>query len=367
MSTVDNDKKQKGIWKALTAILLAAIVVAGGLYLWSKQSAQDKDTKQEAEADETAEVTVEEAVSVVEEEEVKVSMIGRVRELEALYMDEKMDYEEVMEELEPLKDEVYDDAAEYEEVIAKIERVDKSRSSYNMAVREFEKGRYAEAVKDYKEVISEDERYYEKAGDGIEECNEAVRQLVKGTWSYEYDARKEVEQYVRAKGFEVDLSKIKIPIVFLFKLDDKGSIDVTIDYDALDEYIDKVLDLAADALSNGLEAEGLSNPAISSMLKQLYGSTGLKDKVRSELNIRQELDSLMTEAGLDKFDSYNVEDGHLYIGTACIDVSLTGDVLTLTSEGSKALGVGNYSMPYPIKMVRYAEDKDTVSGNKKGE
>ncbi|MBR6485563.1 MAG: hypothetical protein IKT17_02625, partial [Lachnospiraceae bacterium] len=76
-----------------------------------------------------------------------------------------------------------------------------------------------------------------------------------------------------------------------------------------------------------------------------------------------ELDRLLKDSGLDKFDSYRVEDGHLYIGTACIDVSLNDDELTLTSEGSSALGVGSYKMPYPIKMTRREDKDEKVSGN----
>ncbi len=362
-STTDKDKKGRTVKIAVIVILLAAVTGAGGLYLWralsarnAGEAAQDKDVLTfEKSDDKTPEA---------EEEEVVVSMIERVRELRDAYMDEEASYEEVMDEFETLKDQVEGDEAEFDEINEQIERVDKSRGSYKKAGKEYDKQRYPEAVKYYSEVIEEDEKYYKLAQEGIEACNDGVRDMIEGTWSYEYDAHVEVEQYVKNKGFDVDLSKMKIPIVFLFKLDREGSIDVSVDYDALNEYIDRIIELAVEAVGKGIQDDGIKIPGLQGMLKQVTEAAGVKEKVKKELNIQAELDRLLTESGLEKFDSYEVKDGHVYIGTACIDASVKGDELTLTSEGSAALGVGSYKMPYPIRMTRRPDKKDSVSSNK---
>ncbi|MBR5407673.1 MAG: hypothetical protein IK111_08525 [Lachnospiraceae bacterium] len=363
MSDLNKKEKKRGIRIALPIILLAAVAVAGGLYLWRNMSGKAINEAIENEDIESVTELYDRISDEDKKEEVRVSMIERARELRDAYIAEEATYDEVMDEFALLKDNVLDDSEEFEEINEQIERIDISRRSYKKGQKEYDKARYAEAVKCYKEVISEDEKYYKLAAEGIDECNEAVKDMVEGTWSYEYDAHVEVEQYVKQKGFDVDLSKMKIPIVFLFKLDREGSIDVSVDYDALNEYIDKVLDLAVDAMSKGIEKEGLNIPGLSGMLKQVTQATGIKDKVKKELNIQAELDRLLKDSGLDKFDSFRVEDGHLYIGTACIDVSLNDDELTLTSEGSSALGVGSYKMPYPIRMTRREDKDETVSGN----
>ncbi len=362
MSDPNKKEKKRGIRIAIPIILLAAVVVAGGLCLWRYMS--DRALNEAMESEDIEAVTeIYDRISEEDKEEVRESMIGRARELRDAYIAEEVTYDEVMDEFSLLKDNVLDDSEEFEEINEQIERIDRSRRSYNKAVKEYDKARFAEAVEYYKEVISEDEKYFKLAEEGIEACNEGVKDMIEGTWAYEYDAHAEVEQYVKAKGFDVDLSKMRIPIVFLFKLDREGNIDVSVDYDALNEYIDKVLELAVEAVSKGIEKEGLKIPGLSGMLKQVTEATGVKEKVKKELNIQAELDRLMTDSGLDKFDSYRVEDGHLYIGTACMDVSVKDDDLTLNSEGSSALGVGSYKMPYPIKMKKREDKEDTVSGN----
>ena len=283
-------------------------------------------------------------------EEIKVSMIGRVRELRDQYLNEGISYDEVMAEFDLLKDSVFDDSAEFDEINEQVERINDSRLAFDKAERSFEKGEYPDAVNAYKEVLEEDEKYYERAQEGIVKCNDAVLELVRGRWRYEYDARREVQQYVKEKGFDLDLSKMKIPINFLFDLKADGTIEVSVDYDALNEYIDKVLDLAVEAMGKGVEANLPGNADISAILKNMYSSSGMKDKVKEQLNIQEALDNLLKEAGVDKIDSYRAGDGHLYIGTACMDTELKEGTLTLTSEDSEALAVGHYKMPYPIKM-----------------
>lgn len=315
-----------------------------------------------------------------EEEEVKVSMIGRVRELRDSYLIEEAAYDEVVAEFDILKDSVYDDIDEFNEINEQIERINASRLVFEKAEKSYERGEYPDAVSEYKEVLEEDERYYERAQEGIDKCNDAVRKTVEGKWRYEYDARKEVGQYVKEKGFNLDLSKMKIPIYFLFDLNADGSIKVTVDYDALNEYIDKVLDLAVEAMAGGVETNLPGNSDITAILKNMYSSSGMKDKIKEQLNIQEALDNLLKESGVDKIDSFTVEDGHLYIGTACMDVSFEEETLTLSSETSEALAVGHYKMPYPIKMLlvekgkedeaskpeKTTEKSDESTGDKKG-
>ena len=83
----------------------------------------------------------------------------------------------------------------------------------------------------------------------------------------------------------------------------------------------------------------------------------MKDNIKEQLNIQEALDNLLKESGVDKIDSYRAQDGHLYIGTACMDVSYEEDTLILVSDDSEALAVGHYKMPYPIKMNREKKEQ----------
>ena len=139
------------------------------------------------------------------------------------------------------------------------------------------------------------------------------------------------------------------------------------DYDALNEYVDKILDLAVDAVNNGLGVEGLTDSEVSNWIKYMYGASGIKDSIKKQLNFREALDTLLRNAGMDKPIPYRVEDGRLYIGETGMDVMIEEDVLTLTSEDGSSLIMGNYEMAFPVKMKRRAAD-DTESpettGNK---
>lgn len=359
--------------------LVAVIVVA--VFLFKDRPAEETPEEAAVIRDiDREEGIIEKPPVEVKEEEVKVSMIGRVRELRDMYLNEEAAYDEVAAEFVELKDNVFDDIEEFNEINEQIERINASRLVFEKAERSYERGEYPDAVSEYKEVLEEDEKYYTRASEGIEKCNEAVRRMVEGKWRYEYDARKEVGQYVKEKGFDLDLSKMKIPIYFLFDLKADGSIKVTVDYDALNEYIDKVLDLAVEAMAGGVETNLPGNSDITALLKNMYSSSGMKDKIKEQLNIQEALDNLLKESGVDKIDSFTVEDGHLYIGTACMDVSFEEETLTLSSETSEALAVGHYKMPYPIKMQlvekgkeegaskpeKTTEKSDESTGDKKG-
>ncbi len=362
-------KKKTGKPLIVAVLVVVAALAVGGIYLWNKGRNCGGEELFEPIAIENIEpvaelldkIPSEEKKEEVKQEE-KISQIARVRELRDGYMNDEVTYDEVMEEFEVLKDKVYDDADEFDTISEYIERIETSREGFRRAERDFDKGNYAEAYAGYGEVLREDEVYHKKAEERRDDCNKAVQKLVEGKWSYEYDARAEVEQYVKSKGFNVDLSKMKIPIVFLFDLKSDGSIDVSIDYDALEEYIDKILDLAVDTVNNGLESGGIVTPGVSSWLKDMYGKTGIKDKIKKELDLRGTLDSMMTESGIDGIDSYSVKDCRLFIGTAGMDVRVKNDMLTLTSEGNSALAVGSYKMPYPIKMKAYKASDGDESG-----
>lgn len=335
----------------IAAVIIAAVgLMIAGVYLWLTKSAGE--TKEAVEATDTIQVSElnDKLPEEEKEEEIRVSMIERVRELRDMYLKEEVTYDEVISEFDVLKDNVFDDSAEFDEINEQINRINASRLTFEKAERAYGRGEYPDAVSEYREVLEEDEEYYKRAQEGIEKCNEAVLALVRGKWRYEYDARREVQQYVKEKGFDIDLSQMKIPIDFLFDLKADGSIEVSVDYDALNKYIDKVLDLAVETMGKGVEANIPGNPNLSALLKNMYNSTGLKDNIKEQLNIQEALDNLLKEAGVDKIDSYSAKDGHLYIGTACMDVSSDEETLTLTSQESEALAVGHYKMPYPIKM-----------------
>ncbi|MBR4719257.1 MAG: hypothetical protein IKP31_03320 [Lachnospiraceae bacterium] len=338
-------------------VVLAA--AAGGVFLWLKRPEKIIDEAVQTEDIQMVSELYDKLPDEEQKEEIKVSMIGRARELRDQYLNEEITYDEVMAEFDLLKDNVFDDSAEFEEMTEQIERINTSRLAFEKAERSFARAKYPDAIDSYREVIMEDEKYYERAQEGINNCNEAVLLLVKGTWRYEYDAHREVQQYVKEKGFDIDLSKMKIPINFLFELKDDSSIEVSVDYDALNEYIDKVLDLAVETMSKGASEAIPGNADLSAILKGMYNSSGIKDNIKEQLNIQGALDNLLKEAGVDKIDSYRVEDGHLYIGTACMDVSVEDTTMTLTSKDSEALAVGQYKMPYPIKMEK-VEDKDNA-------
>lgn len=358
----DPGKRKRTAKGPVTAaiIIAAAAVVITGVYLLLTRSAEEtekaEETVQVRDMDKETGIQ-DETAAEEQEEEVRVSMIGRVRELRDAFINEEISYDEVMTEFDGLKDSVFDDIDEYNEINEQLERINTSRKAYEKAEKAYERGSYPEAVEEYKKVIEEDERYYGKAEEGIKKCDEAVLDLVRGRWKYEYDARKEVQQYVKEKGFDIDLSAMKIPIIFIFDLKDDGSIDVSVDYDALNAYIDKVLDLVVETMSKGVEANIPGNVDISGLLKNVYSSTGMKDNIKEQLNIQEALDNLLKESGVDKIDSFRAKDGHLYIGTACMDVSCEEDTLILVSEDSEALAVGHYKMPYPIKMNREKKEQ----------
>lgn len=355
------DRRRASKGPVIAAIVIAsAAVLITGVYLMltrsQKEVGETEETVQVRDMDKETGIQ-DETAAEEPEEEVRVSMIGRVRELRDDYINEEISYDEVMTEFDLLKDSVFDDIDEYNEINDQLDRINTSRKAYEKAEKAYERGSYPEAVEEYKKVIEEDERYYGKAEEGIKKCDEAVLDLVRGRWKYEYDARKEVQQYVKEKGFDIDLSAMKIPIIFIFDLKDDGSIDVSVDYDALNAYIDKVLDLVVETMSKGVEANIPGNVDISSLLKNVYSSTGMKDNIKEQLNIQEALDNLLKESGVDKIDSYRAKDGHLYIGTACMDVSCEEDTLILVSDDSEALAVGHYKMPYPIKMNREKKEQ----------
>ena len=154
---------------------------------------------------------------------------------------------------------------------------------------------------------------------------------------------------------------MKVPITFIFKLSENGDIEVSVDRAALNEYIDRILDLAVDAMSKGIGIQGTAGEQVSDLLKYMYGATGLKESVKKELNIEQALDNIIKDSGIDQISSYNVSDARLYINNTCMDVETDGTTLKLTSDEKEALPVGNYEMPFPIKMER----RGNAGGDKK--
>ena len=363
----ESDKKASYEGKSRTTIIVSVaaallVAVAVGLYIWLTRPAKVIEEAVQTEDIQTVSELYEKIPDEEQKEEIKVSMIGRARELRDQFLNEEISYEEVKAEFDLLKDNVFDDSEEFNEMSEQIDRIDASRRAFNKAERSYERGKYPDAIEDYKEVIEEDEEYYARAQEGIVKCNEAVHELIMGVWSYEYDARKEVQQYVKEKGFDIDLSKMKIPICFLFDIKEDGSIEVSVDYDALNEYIDKVLDLAVETMSKSATEAIPGNVDFTNLLKGMYNASGVKDDIKEKLNIQGALDNLLKDAGVDKIDSYRIEDGHLYIGTACMDVSVEDTIMTLTSDDSEALAVGYYKMPYPIKMelVEKKAESDTT-------
>lgn len=355
------DSGKKG--KLPLAVGIILILIAAGFGAWYILVERPSDKIDEAiETEDIVTVTelYEKLPTEEKKEEVKVSMIERARKLCDDYIREEITYDEVMTEYDALAGNVLEDSAEFEELSARIERINDSRRAFDRAEKSFMHGKYSEAIDGYKEVIEEDERYYSRARENILKCNAAVADQLVGMWAYEYDAHKEVEEFIKAKGFTVDLSKMKIPIVFRFDIKEDETINVSVDYDALDEYVDKILDLAVDAVNNGLGVEGLTDSEVSNWIKYMYGASGIKDSIKKQLNFREALDTLLKNAGMDKPVPYRVEDGRLYIGETGMDAVIEEDVLTLTSEDGSSLVMGNYEMTFPVKMKRRAVD-DTES------
>ena len=336
----------------ILAVLAVLIIAVSGAYLLLKDNGEEAEDPVQIGKDEE----VSEVIAVPEreepQEEIKVSMIGRARELRDDYLGEKISYDEAAEELKLIADQMYDDADEYDEITDQIDRINDSRSAFDKGERQFERGEYADAIISYKEVLEEDDKYYKQAGDNIVKCNDAVKEQLTGRWTYVYDARSEVQAYVKEKGFDIDISKMKVPVTFVFDLKENGDVDVSVDRAALNEYIDRILDLAVETMSKGIGMQGESGEQVSDLLKYMYGATGIKEKVKKELNIEQALDNIIKESGIDQISSYNVDDAKLYLNNTCMDVKVDGSTLTLTSDEKDALPVGKYEMPFPIKMER---------------
>lgn len=364
----DNEdvRHRGGVPAALVIVLLLAACIGGALWWFNRPSAKISEAI-EVEDIETVTELYDKLPTEEKKEEVKVSMIERARKLCDDYINEDITYDEVMNEYDALAGNVLEDSDEFEELNAKIERINDSRRAFEKAEKSFMHGEYREAIDAYKEVIEEDERYYGRAQENIPKCNAAVADQLIGKWAYEYDARKEVEEFIKVKGFSVDLSKMKIPITFLFDIRDDETIEVSVDYDALDEYVDKILDLAVDAVNKGIGTEGLTSSEVSNWIKYMYGATGIKDSIKSKLNFREALDNLLKDAGMDKPIPYRVEDGRLYIGETGMDPEIKDDVLTLTSGDGTSLVMGNYEMTFPVKMKNVLNNTDNETKNNRSE
>ncbi len=359
--TYNSDKKKSKMPLAVGIILILIAVGFGTWYILVERPSDKIDEAIETEDIVTVTELYEKLPTEEKKEEVKVSMIERARKLCDDYIREGITYDEVMAEYDALAGNVLEDSAEFEELSARIERINDSRRAFDKAEKNFMHGKYREAIDGYKEVIEEDERYYGRAQENMQKCNAAVADQLIGKWAYEYDAHKEVEEFIKARGFAVDLSKMKIPIVFLFNIKEDDTINVSVDYDALNDYVDKILDLAVDAVNNGIGVEGLSSSEVSNWIKYMYGASGIKDSIKKKLNFREALDELLKNAGMDQPIPYRVEDGRLYIGETGMNVVIEEGVMTLTSEDGSSLIMGNYEMAFPVKMKRQDDREEDGS------
>lgn len=201
----------------------------------------------------------EEDIELVQKEMLKIA-------LEAYddYQSEKITYEEAMEILEPLGEEILADNDEYHEILDNIEIVEKSRKNFDKAEEFFEAEEYEKALDLYLLVDSKDKKNYKKAKDRIEECKALLIYPIEGKYSLTYDFG---DYFASGAGITYDIT-FPLDVVLTFNEDGTGSI--AIDEDSIEEAIKGVIPQMTDYMYGVLAAKtGFSRKQIDLYLKVL--------------------------------------------------------------------------------------------------
>lgn len=265
------------------------------------------------------------------------------------YVEQDSDYDDVMDELENISDEMISDESGFQNIFDGMEMYKESRDSWEKANKYFEKEEYDKALEEYSKVVKGDYPY-DDAQDRIEECRENMVSKFVGKWICKLEVG---EGMLAAEGLDEYGEDVLIPVTFIMEVsEDKTatlSIDVEEFMDGFNKYVDNLIEISVKKLA--IE-NGLSESEVNRVIKKSTGMS-FREYVNTAMNlddmgkqISEAKDEYTYEIGKDKLVFTNTEGEKMEVKVGN-DVLMIDDLDASTKRDYDKLGV-----KLPLEFVR---------------
>jgi len=301
-------RNNKGKISTILIVILAIVVLAGAFVVyWFNRPIYKVNKAIEANDIETV-AKYFGKLSAEDKEEVQKQMVVYCGNLNDDYIEEDIEYDDIMEQYDILGEEVLEGNETFEFLLENTKLLKVSREAYVTGMAAYEKGEYEKALEDLKKVVSDDKNY-KKALKAIKDCENKLLPDVDGVWVCGLDVGKAIAK--KASVFMLSEISFNMNVYMQFNKDGTGMLYIDKDElkEDLYEYMDKALDKVLEAYAKNI---GLTKKAFELSFKKQYG-----------MSIKEYLLSLIdVDNNLALFTSTSME----------FDYVLEGDKVTITSK-----------------------------------
>ena len=355
MEENNTKNKKTGLIVGIVAgvLVLASIGVGAFLYLSRPMHKIEKAievTDTETVSDLYSELKSEDDMALVKEEMLKLS-----EDTYNDYLDEKISYDDAMDILDPLEDDVLADDEDFLKILSDMKDIKDSRDAFEKAEEAFLKEDYESAYEKYLMVIEKDTKNFEEAAKKIELCLEEINKGPSGMYEGSVSLDTMIEEFVSSYGFDISIPDILFVSIYAeFNEDGTGSLYV--DEDDVKNITETLIPYIKDSFLDKYLAEiGISEDSLD-MLVTLGGYTSidefLEDKMDSLVDEGFKLMGIYDICNKDTNTfTYEVIDGALTInGDTEVDYELSEGTLTLGSMGSVTRSLEELGVAFPITL-----------------
>ncbi len=265
------------------------------------------------------------------------------------YIEDKISYEDVLDEYDVLKEKVLSDSkeiGEYEEQIGKLKG---SREAFSEAEKQFGEGDFLKAMESYRKVIPEDEKFFSKALEGIKKCDEGLMEPVLGKWKCTIDLSGDNTDY--DFGEDVDMSALNTSLDYIIEFKKDGIAVVDVDTDSFNRYVDDMVEFTADMELRELYDAGLTDSEIRTYLKEYYGTESFAEVIRQDVDSDELLEEMRGEWETSVIE-FTVEDGIFHWNDIEVNVSIDADRMIIDRADKSSNENAVSDIDFPLEMVR---------------
>ena len=334
----DLNVKKKSHIGLIIGILSALIVLAGGfIVLWLLVlSPKAKITKAMEENDIPAIIENYDKISDEElSKDIRNFVLKYARGEKNRFEKKEIEYDELEEELKPLKKSVLKGNDKLDEILDEASELNDSRVSFDTAKLAMESEDYVTAKDFFEKVSKNDKDNYEEAQRLIEECNKMMLPDISGKWCAKIDVSNLVMQ---SAGFDISTDD-KLYVKIIMELNEDGTGELSLDADAfLEDLKPFAIKIVNEILEKECKDRGFPADYVDQLIQMLYGKSKdeyVKEYIDEYLNENPEV--ALIKNARQAIESYEViSDNEIKVNSVgmsdTVTYSLTDDNTLIISE-----------------------------------
>lgn len=335
----------KGKVSTIIIIVVAVLVIAAGATgYWFNRPEYKVNKAIEAEDIEKVAKYYDKIKDSDKKEDVEKSMVVYCTDLNNQFIEDDIEYDDLMDKYEILEDMLEDNEA-YEYLVENAKVLKESKEAYKKAQQAFENEDYKTAAEEFAKVASDDKNY-EKAQSVLEECKKYLLPDVDGKWVCNINIGKAISNMGNAFMFS-DVDFI-VNLYMQFNDDNTGSLyyDREELKNSFSDYLLEIIDIAVEAAASN---EGISVQEYEKQFKKFYGMS-VKEFFTSALNVDSLLGEKTTE---EEAFSYTVDGDKVLLsfesGTTN-SITRVDDTLSFLSEDENDVvdAFKQYGIEFPL-------------------